>query len=79
MAGEICPVRQDGNQSERNLSRPRSCGETSPLTDPCKFDILLSGHSDSSVLSIGGQMEAKIARCTIAAGRYLTEGGARQG
>jgi hypothetical protein len=32
-----------------------------------------------SALSIGRQMEAKIARCTIAAGRYLTEGGARQG
>ena len=25
MAGEICPVRQGGNQSERNLRRPRSC------------------------------------------------------
>src|ERR1700738_498816 len=25
MAVEICPVRQDGNQSERNLRRPRSC------------------------------------------------------
>src|SRR5712671_1481397 len=25
MAGKFCPVRQDGNQSERNLLRPCSC------------------------------------------------------
>src|SRR3974390_643845 len=42
MAGEICPVRQDGVRSERDLRRPRSCATRTIRGEKISFERVLT-------------------------------------